>query len=179
MKVKGRENAQWGFQQPSEGWHMVQFEEGIDYLKDSDGKVVQDKNGKNLLALPAVIKDDEDADKKINVIVSEGTDMGEQRIADVLAAIKMYATFEQNFPGDISLFDPRVMAKVKEHIPGKFAKFRIEVTTRKDKKTNEEKTYANIAEIAPADYVPPVKGAAKSASAGTAAAPAGGTKSSW
>jgi len=126
---QGKDSADWGFTPPSDGWHMIEFQEGIAYL-EKDGKVLEDKKGKKLIAFPAVIKEDgtDDDGKKVSVIVAEGTDFGEQKVADILVATELFEKFEQHFPGDVSVFDSAPWSKIVTSVPGKFAKIKIEAS---------------------------------------------------
>ena len=143
MRKQGRESGSWGLRTAVDGWHTVCFEEGIGYL-EKDGEIVKDKKTGtyNLIVIPAKIKeDDQDQDGvSLDVIVNEGTDFGEQKIVDILAAAGLFAAFEKNFPGDISVWDKKVMDAIKSKLPGKFAKYRTETT--KDGK------YTNVVEFA-------------------------------
>ena len=149
MKVKGRENADWSARKAQDGWHMVMFEEGIDFLKDQDGNFYMTKpdskgNSYKRLSFPTSIKEDgEDDGIRVSNAVSVGTDFGEQRVADLLAATGLFAAFEKNFPEDASFWDENVLNAIKSKLPGKFCKMRLE--------TNSKSGYQNVVELAKAD----------------------------
>lgn len=144
MKVQGRENASWGFKEVPEGWHMVQFQDGIDYLMDKEGRMSEDKKGNKLLKIPAKIIDDPDLENtNLDTIVSFGTQFGEQKIADILTNCGLYKKFEQNFDADASFFDEGPLSALKSKLPSQCVKFRVEKS--KDGK------YTNVVEIAKPD----------------------------
>jgi len=143
MRKQGRESGSWGLRTAVDGWHTVCFEEGIGYL-EKDGEIIKDKKTGtyNLIVIPAkTVSDDPEQDGiNLNTVINEGTDFGEQKIADILAAAGLFAAFEKNFPGDISIWDKKVMDAVKSKLPGKFAKFRVE--------TSKDGKYTNVVEFA-------------------------------
>jgi hypothetical protein len=143
MRKQGRESGSWGMKVAADGWHTVCFEEGIGYL-EKDGEIIKDKKTGtyNLIVIPAkTVSDDEDQNGiSLNTVINEGTDFGEQKIVDILAATGLFPAFEKNFPGDISIWDKKVMDAVKSKLPGKFAKFRTE--------TSKDGKYTNVVEFA-------------------------------
>jgi len=148
MKTQGREHGEWGFKKPTDGWHLVEMGEGIDVLKDKEGAVSKDAKGNNLWKFPAKINDENAEDHGINVdiIVSENTAFGEQKVADILAAIGEFENFEKHFPGDHSFFESAIMDKVKIKVPNKL--LRLKTETSKDGK------YSNVVEIASTKFAP-------------------------
>ena len=156
MKVQGRENADWSSRMASDGWHTVVISEEIGYKKNKEGEVIKDKKGNALFFIPAVIKEEGDDDGiQQTVIASYGTTFGEQKIADVLAATKLFKIFEEKFPGDVSLWDEKVLNAVRDKLQGKFMKMRIE--------TSKDGKYSNIVELNTVDAATPAakRGGAK------------------
>lgn len=139
--VSNDQSSNWGFKRPEDGWHKVELGEGIDLMKDKEGKVVQDAKGNNLWKFPAKINDEDASDHEadISLIIAE-TPFGEKKIGDIIAAIGMKDAFEKNFPGDRSFFEQAIMDKVKIKVPGKFCQMRTE--------TSKDGKYSNVVEIA-------------------------------
>lgn len=173
MKVAGRENAKWGFEPPKDGFHLVTFQEGIKYL-EKDGAILTDKNNNKLIVFPVTIKDERDPDngKNINQIFSENTDWSEQKIADLLVAAGIYKKFEENFPGDVSVFDQQAMDVIKVRLPGCSAALKIET---------DKKGYQNVVETSSADNKDIVLAYQPDPKAGNtpSAAPKAAAGSSW
>jgi hypothetical protein len=167
MKAQGREHGEWGFKKPTDGWHLVEMGEGIDVLKDKEGLIAKDAKGNNLWKFPAKINDETAEDHGINVdiIVSENTAFGEQKVADILAAIGEFENFEKHFPGDHSVFETALMDKIKIKVPNKFLKLKTE--------TSKDGKYSNVIEIASTKFVPKDS---QAPAAGKAAAGKGKTK---
>lgn len=134
MRAQKREEANWGFRVPTEGWHVVTISEGIDIT-------VNEKSGKQSLMIPAVIAEgSEDDGIKVTIFCpykdasGDLSAFGEQKAADVLNAVGLFDKFEEAFPGDISLFDPEVIEAIKLKLPGTFCKMDIQINDK----------YANI-----------------------------------
>lgn len=126
MNVKGNERAELvgSFVDPSEGWHRVCIQEGIDVLK-KDGEVIYSKFGGHLatLAFPVLVDEDGEEDGRRGTIMInylDTTDKGRQRLADVIACCGMLAKFEEVFPGDVDIWSERVVNAVKTKLVGKF-----------------------------------------------------------
>ena len=147
MKAQGRGHGEWGFKKPTDGWHVVEMGEGIDILKDKEGVAAKDAKGNNLYKFPAKINDENAEDHGVNVdiIVSENTPFGEQKVADILAAIGEFDNFEKHFPGDHSVFETALMDKIKIKVPNKFLKLKTE--------TSKDGKYSNVVEIASTKFV--------------------------
>jgi hypothetical protein len=157
MKVNSTVNentsSSWGFRHPNDGWHKVEMGEGIDLMKDKEGKVVQDAKGNNLWKFPAKINDEDASDHEadIGLVIAE-TPFGEKKIGDVIAAIGQKENFEKAFPGDRSFFEQAIMDKVKIKIPGQFCQMRTE--------TSKDGKYSNVVEIATMKFKAVEKGTA-------------------
>jgi hypothetical protein len=140
-------SSSWGFKKPEDGWHKVEMGEGIDLMKDKEGKVVQDAKGNNLWKFPAKINDEDASDHEadISLIIAE-TAFGEKKIGDIIAAIGQKDNFEKAFPGDRSFFETAIMDKVKIKVPGQFCQMRTE--------TSKDGKYSNVVEIATMKFKP-------------------------
>lgn len=140
-------SSSWGFKKPEDGWHKVEMGEGIDLMKDKEGKVVQDAKGNNLWKFPAKINDEDASDHEadISLIIAE-TAFGEKKIGDIIAAIGQKDNFEKAFPGDRSFFEQAIMDKVKIKVPGQFCQMRTE--------TSKDGKYSNVVEIATMKFKP-------------------------
>ncbi len=143
---EGHGKIEGGFQRAEDGWHVVKFSEGIDYLKkkDKDGNetIAVTGKGDKTWKLPTVVDDDTDSshDIGIDILVSENA-KGEQLIADILGSTGLFASFAKAFPGDVSVFEDKVMAKVKVKVPGQYMRFK---THQSPDRKNPDNIYVNI-----------------------------------
>jgi hypothetical protein len=151
MKVQSNvtndKSADWGYKKPEDGWHVVEMGEGIDAMKDGEGKLVKDKKDNQLWKFPAKINEEGSESHGLDVsIVLAETGFGEKKIADIISAIGQADNFEKAFPGDRSFFESAIMDKIKIKLPGQFCKMRTELS--KDGK------YSNVMEIASLKFKP-------------------------
>lgn len=160
MKAKGREVGEYGFKKPNDGWHIVEFGDGVDMLKDKDGAIVKDAQSRNLWKFPAKIVDEtaDDNGADISQIIAESP-AGEQKIADIMMAIGEFANFEKAFPGDRSFFEDAIISKVKAKVPGHLVKIKTE--------TSKDGKYTNTVAISNVKYVEPAGKETKKAGKGT------------
>ena len=159
MKVQGKSNADWGFQNPVPGWHLVEYQEGIGpQTKDDNGTRVEqyDDRGKLKYVIPGIIKDDDDQGKRTTIFIQQNA-RGEQAVMDVLENAGLGEHFAKMFPGDVSIFDPAPWAEVVKQLPGRFNQQLLE---------ENKKGYMNIKGLLPAGVKPPedTKGGGKVAS---------------
>lgn len=177
MKAQGQEYSEWGFKKPSDGWHVVQMQEGIDLLK-KEGVPIKDAKDNSLYKFPAKVVDEQSEDNGLDISqIIASNPFGEKKIADILAACGEFEKFEKNFPGDRSFFEQPIMDQLKIRIPGKTLKMKTE--------TNKE-GYSNVVAIASLKAVIPDSGAktkkgvgSKSTPAATNSAPASAPGSDW
>jgi hypothetical protein len=153
MKVKGREDANWGYRIASAGYHIVEIQDGVEFTLDEQGA------RKSLLIPVSVNEGSDDDGVKIAIFAPANHDFGEQKVADILAAVGLFAAFEEKFPGDVSFFDKGPFEALKAKLPGQFLKVLVEIS--KDGK------YNNVLETHNVKYegkaaAGPAKGAAKS-----------------
>jgi len=148
MKAQANERGkiESGFKRAGDGWHVVKFQEGITVLqkKDSDGGMVDavTKKGDKSWKFPMVVEDenDESHEASIDGIAAEN-DKGEQLVADFLGATSLYATFAKNFPGEVSVFESKVMDKIKTKLPGQYMRLK---TRQSPNKNSPDNPYVNI-----------------------------------
>lgn len=128
-----------GFKRAEDGWHIVRFLEGIEELKNKEGEMVSNKQGDQLWKIPLVVDDEEDIshETEIDSIAAENA-KGEQLISDFLGATGLYPAFAKAFPGDVSVFESKCMAKVKTKLPGQFMRVKTKQNEYKDKAGNEQ-----------------------------------------
>lgn len=141
-----------GFERAADGWHIVKFDEGIDYLKRKDKESGEEvlstnKSGDKAHKLVLIVEDEEDESNgvKIDVICSENK-KGEQTLTNFLGATGLFAKFVKAFPGDVSAFDDKVMTKIKTNLPGQF--LRVKTHQSPDRK-NPDNVYVNIVGFGP------------------------------
>lgn len=167
-----------GFQRAEDGWHVVKFLEGIDYLKKKEGgeeKISINKQGDKNWKFPMVVDDEEDISHEVEIdaIYAENA-KGEQMVMNFLGATGLSAKFSKAFPGDISVFDDKVMVKIKPTLPGQYMRIKTKQNTYKDK-SGQEQTAVNLigfgkmsdaVEALEAELFPEKKGAAAGKGAG-------------
>jgi len=141
----GKSEADWGFQQAAEGWHLVEWQEEIAPFR-KDGVEQFDKNGNAKYIIPGLIKDDEDEGKKVTIFVNKGTKYSEQQVLDILAASGIEDHFISKYPGDVSIFDPNPWFDVLKMLPGRMCKVKLTLD-----KTGK---YLNVDGIASAGFAP-------------------------
>ena len=164
MKTQGKSNADWGFQNPVPGWHMVEYQEGIGpFMKDGEPQF--DKKGAAQFIISATIKDDDDAGKRTSKFISKN-DRGEQDVMDIIENAGLGEHFAKMFPGDVSIFEPAPWQELIKQLPGRFSQQNLEIN---------KKGYVNIIGLLPVGVKPPEdkKGGDKAkAEGGTGSAPA-------
>ena len=144
-EVTNDKPSEYGFKLPVEGWHIVEFLEGIKQQVNEDGTPKEDKKGNKSWLFPAKISNDEDESNGIylNQFITEN-DFGEHQIADFIAAVGQKENFEKAFPGDRSFFESAIMDKIKIKLPGQFCKMRTELETYEGKQRPKVKAVAGV-----------------------------------
>jgi len=146
MKAKAEERGiiESGFKRAEDGWHVVKFLEGIDNLKDKEGKLSTNKGGDNLYKFPLVVDDVEDESHEVTVdSIAAENKKGEQMVTNFLGATGLAAAFEKAFPGDVSVFEGKVFDKVKTKLPGTYMRIKTKQNEYKDK-TGQAQIAVNI-----------------------------------
>jgi len=171
--TEGRGKIESGFERVPEGWHIFKIDEGIDFLKKKakeggEEAIAVNTGGDKLWKISLIVDDtDDDANgQKMDQIVAENK-RGEQIITDFLGATGLFAAFQKNFPGDVSVFDEKVMSKLKGKLPGQLMRGKIK---HNENKKNPDQPYVNLVgfgkmsdsiEQLEKDLFPEKKGAAK------------------
>lgn len=165
LKVSGKSNADWGFQNPAPGWHTVEYQEGIGQQM-KDGEPQYNDKGEAKYIIKAKIVDDDDAGKFTTVFAAKNA-RGEQTVMDVLENAGLGDHFAKMFPGDVSIFEPAPWQEVQKQLPGRFTQQLLE---------ENKSGFMNIKGLMPVGVKPPegkVKGGDKAKSeSGTGSAPA-------
>ena len=144
MKAQGKSNADWGFQNPVPGWHLVEYQEGIKQ-SEKDGQPQYNDKGEAKYVIPGVIRDDDDAGKRTTVFAAKNP-RGEQTVMDVLENAGLGDHFAKMFPGDVSIFEPAPWQEVVKQLPGRFSQQLLE---------ENKKGFMNIKGLLPAGVKPP------------------------
>ncbi len=129
MKEEGRDHVETGFKMPSDGWHVVEFQQGIDFLPGKGGEgVYQNERGFKTYKLPAIVKDDTDPDNAADISQLVGIEKGGTWMANILACVGLWEAVKTKFPGaDVSVFDPPVMDGIKSRLPGRTCMMKTEL----------------------------------------------------
>lgn len=145
MKESGSDHVVTGFKLPGDGWHIVEFGEGIDFLTGKGGEgIYQNERGFRTYKLPAKIKDENDVDNDVDVSQLVGTEKGGGWLANILACVGLWDGLVKAFPGDdVSVFDQPIIDKIKIKLPGKSCMMRTEVG-----KDSQGKDRTNVREMA-------------------------------
>jgi len=149
MKIQGKEHSEQGFKIPADGWHIVEFQEGIDFLPGKGGEGIwqDEKDGHKAYKFPAKVNDENDPDNGADVTQIAAVPKGEQHVANILAAVGLFEAFEIKFPGDISVFDNAPMSGIKVKLPGKSCMIRTEIDKNGKSQTREMATFVAYKEI--------------------------------
>lgn len=149
MRLQARERGtiESGFERVPEGWHIFKIDEGIDYLKKKNKDTQEETiavngQGDNLWKITLIVDDtDDDANgQKMDQVVAENK-RGEQIVTDFLGATGLFTAFQKAFPGDVSVFDSKVMDKLKGKMPGQLMRGKIK---HNENKKNPDQPYVNL-----------------------------------
>lgn len=132
MKLQGRENASWGYRDPSEGWHSCVIKEGIN-------EKVNETSGKSSLFVPLAIQEGSEQDGiPIAIFVNTFDEnkqpykFAEQQIADIVFNAGMGDALDKQFPGDVSYLNSRVIDFIKIKLPGSVVDVEVKKVKGKD-----------------------------------------------
>lgn len=150
MKEKGTDGATAGFKLPGDGWHVVEFQEGIDFLPAKGGEgIYQNERGFKTYKFPAKVKDDQDPDDGADVSQLIGMEKGGGYLANILAAVGLWEAIEKKFPGDdVSVWDDPIMNGIKVKLPGMSCMMKTEIDKKgyvQVRQTASMKKYREIA----------------------------------
>jgi len=150
MKEQGKDYAEYGFKVPGDGWHVVEFGQGIDYLKAKGGESDwQDDSGDKAYKFPAKVIDPEGPDNDADISQIFGIPKGGGALADILAAVGLWDAVVKNFPGDdVSVFDKTVMDKIKAKLPGRSCMIKTEIDQKGKAQKKAVASMARYKEIA-------------------------------
>lgn len=122
MKEVGMDGGEvGGFKVAADGWHIVEFQEGIDQMKGKGGEgIYQDeKTGQHAWVFPIKVKDSEDESDGANIGFTVFEKGGGNALATLLAAVGMWDAITKKFPGDdVTVFDKPIMDGIKVKLPG-------------------------------------------------------------
>jgi hypothetical protein len=149
MREEGKDHVTTGFKVPSDGWHVCEFGQGIDFLpgKGGEGIYVNERNFKTY-KFPCVVKDDQDPDDGADISQLVGMEKGGAWLANILACVGLWEAVKKRFPGpDVSVFDQPVMDGVKAKLPGLKCMMRTELDKDNRARTREMCSFARYKEI--------------------------------
>lgn len=182
MKEQAKDGMSLGGIIVSDGWHTVEVVEGIDYAKDKDGHIVQTEKGSKIWKIPMKVVESNDEASIGGIVNASVFEQGGGNVmATILEAAGLWAGICEAFPGDdVSVFESRIMDKVKSRLPGK--SFKVE--TKIDKNGFPRPyTIASFKKFKEIEKDLPAKGAAPAAAAKPEAAksaePAKAAGSEW
>ncbi len=138
MHEIGTDGAEYssGFKQPTDGWHTVEVQEGIGFLKSGkageDQHDWQDKDGTKAYKFTLKIIDDDD-NKDITIDRIANTKNGGKIVADLLAAAGLWKKLCEAYPGgNVSVFDKPIIEGIISKLPN--TKFTVETEQNKEGK---------------------------------------------
>ena len=149
MRVQARERGtiESGFERAPEGWHIFKIDEGINFLMKKNKETQEETfavngQGDKLWKFTLVIDDEDDAANGIHLdqIAAENK-RGEQIVTDFLGATGLFPAFQKAFPGDVSIFDTKVMEKLKGKLPGQLMRGKVK---HNPNKKDPDNPYANL-----------------------------------
>jgi hypothetical protein len=148
LRLQARERGviESGFERVPEGWHIFKLDEGIDFLKKKDKEgnetIAVNGSGDKLWKFSLIVDDEDDEanGQKMDQIVAENK-RGEQIVTDFLGATGLFPAFAKAYPGDVSVFDTKVMDKLKGKLPGQLMRGKIK---HNPNKKNEDQPYVNL-----------------------------------
>jgi hypothetical protein len=150
MREEGKDHAVLGFKKANDGWHIVEFLEGIDFLPGKGGEgIYQNERGFKTYKFPTAVKDEEDDGSNgadVNILI--GVEKGGPFCANVLACVGLWEKVKQKFPGDdVSVFDKAVMDGIKIKLPGMSCMMRTELDKDQNVRVREMASFAKYKEI--------------------------------
>jgi hypothetical protein len=109
-----------GFKVATDGWHVGEFQEGIDFIPGKGGEGIwQDDQGNKAYSFPLKVKDPDDESDGANIGCTIFCKGGEDAMATLLDSVGLLAAVNAKFAGDVSPFDSKIMDGVKVKLPGK------------------------------------------------------------
>ncbi len=150
MKEEGKDHVVTGFKKPNDGWHLVEFKEGIDFLPGKGGEgIYQNERGFKTYKFPAVVKDEvDDGSNDADVSQLCGVEKGGTWLANILACVGLWEAVKKKFPGEnVSVFDGPVIDGIKTRLPGMSCMMRTEIDKDGNARVREMASFARYKEI--------------------------------
>lgn len=150
MKEQGVDGAVvGGFKTATDGWHVIEFQEGIDFMKGKGGEGIwQDEHGNKAYNFPLKVKNADDPDDGAQIGYTAFTKGGGDGLASVLVCAGLWDAVLKAFPDpNISVFDEKVMNGVKSKLPGRSCMCRSQVDKGGFSKAVQFATFAKYKEI--------------------------------
>ncbi len=149
MKEQGSDYVKTGFKVPGDGWHIVEFKEGIDFLPGKGGEgIYQNERGFKTYKFPAEVKDENDPDNGADCSQLCGVEKGGIWLANILACVGLWEAAKKRFPDpNVSVFDQPVIDGVKGKLPGLQCMMRYETDKEGQARVREMASFARYKEI--------------------------------
>jgi hypothetical protein len=160
MKEEGKDYVKTGWKKPVDGWHVVEFEQGIDYLPGKGGEgIYQNERGFKTFKLPAKVKDENDESNEADVSQLVGVEKGGGWMANILACVGLWEAVKKKYPGpDVSVFDAPIIEGIKAKLPGMKCMMRTELDKEGNVKVREMASFARYKEIQAEEKTKAAKG---------------------
>lgn len=151
MKEAGKDHVQ-SFRSVSDGWHVIEFAQGIDLAKNKEGEISIDKNGNKSLFVPAIVNNADDPDNGINVNQRLNFGFHGEWLAGLLACVGLWEAVEKKYPGkNVSVFDTPIIEGIKARLPGNKCMARTEVDKDGYSKVREMASFVRYKELQAGD----------------------------
>jgi len=139
MKVDGRESADYKFELPTNGDHVIQFMEGIEVTEVEE----EGKEKRRTIRFPAQCAEGDDSEGvQVSIFAGIGTKFGKQKIADIVVMAGMKEMVEKQFPDDdVEIDDKKVVNFLKVKLPGRKIGISGEAQKYKDKAGVEKDSF--------------------------------------
>lgn len=149
MKEEGKDHVVTGFKVPSDGWHIVEYQQGIDFLPGKGGEgIYQNERGFKTYKLPAIVKDENDPDDGADISQLVGVEKGGPWMANILACAGLWEAAKKKYPGpDVSVFDAPIIEGIKAKLPGMKCMMRTELDKDNRARTREMASFARYKEV--------------------------------
>ncbi len=149
MKEEGKDHGVAGFKKAVDGWHYVEFQQGIDFLPAKGGEgIYQNERGFKTYKLPALVKEPDTESDGADVSQLVGMEKGGGWLANILACVGLWEAVKKKYPGsDVSVFDQPIIDGIKAKLPGMTCMIRTEIDKDGTVRTREIASHAKYKEI--------------------------------